>query len=181
MESWFNNVKCDSHKDVMKHFFHDDRWAPSFHWHLRYGPGHIFGPPGSRYFRSNRGIPCHVCEVSFRAEKDLIRHLGIFHTGASFTRTPNSKFCYKVDLSRISCTKYKDTVDILLPNKTRTKRSTKSKLKSTQPKPVQPEFDKPKSKRMYKSKETLKNPKPKDALKARRVPKPTKDVKRRRS
>ena len=177
-----SNVQCDSYKDVMKNYSHDERFAPSFCWHLSYGPGHIFGPPGSRYFRSNWGIPCQVCEVTFCAEKELVRHLRVFHTGVKHTRTPNLIYCYKVDLAKVADTQFKDTLNILLHDENRTKRSTKFKLKSTQPKPVQPESDNPKSKKVSKSKEASKKPsKSKDIPKAKKALKPRKDVKQKES
>ena len=172
MESWLTSVKCNNHKDVMKFAFHDDRWASSFNWHLKYGPGHVFGRPGSRYFRSNRKIPCYLCEASFRAEKDLVRHLRLFHVGASYTRAPISKFCFKVNLSKISYTKYKDTASILLPKKVKKCLSTGSK-KMAQPKCVKKSKSKPKK--------ITESSKSANVLKAKKVLKTTEDVKQRKS
>ena len=94
----------------------------------------------------------------FRAEKEMVRHVRVKHPGESYVRTPNLEYCFKVDLTKVAEFKYEDTFDCLLPNEDRTKKkkSTKSKLKSTQPKPAHLESAKPKPKRTPKPKETPK-------------------------
>ena len=153
-----SNVQCDSHKDVKKNYSHDERYAPSFRWHSVYGPGHIFGPKSSRYFRSSLGIPCpmELCKVCFKTEKELVRHLRIFHDSTDYVRTPNLIFCRRIDLTKVASTLPKNTEDIVLPPESRTRKSTKSKIKSTQYKPVQPGSSNSESKKMSKAKNTSK-------------------------
>ena len=119
----------------------DDRWAPSFRWHLKYGPGHLFGkPPGSEYYRSNRGIKCRLCTTKFGAEKEMVRHMRYQHPGKGYVRTPNSKYCFRVDITKITGDNYERTPGFLLPNedKSKKKKSTKSKPEPTQPEPDHP-------------------------------------------
>ena len=135
---------CDNYKDVMENYFPDDRLSPSFRWHLKHGPGHLFGkPPGSEYYRSNRGIKCRLCTTKTRAEKEMVRHMKFKHPGEMCVRTPNSKYCFRVDLTKVRPDNYDKTPGFLLPNKVKSKK----KRKSTKPQPKPKETPKPKKAR----------------------------------
>ena len=147
---------CDNYKDVMENYFPDDRWSPSFRWHLKHGPGHLFGkPPGSECYRSNRGIKCRLCVTKFRAEKEMVRHMKFKHPGEDYVRTPNSKYCFRVDLTKVTADNYEKTREFLLPNKVKSKKrkSTKSKPEPTQPEPK--ETPKPKKDRKQRKSKRL--------------------------
>ena len=111
--------KCKNYKNVMKNFT-DDRMSPTFRWHLRYGPGHLFGKlPGSKYFRSSLGIKCTqpMCETMCRAEKEVVRHYKFQHPGKKFKRTPNSKYCFEIDTRMVEEGNYDRTIDFIISNK----------------------------------------------------------------
>ena len=121
---------CKNYKAVIDNFS-DDRLSPSFMWHLKHGPGHLFGKlPGSEYYRSNRGIKCSqpTCKTTFGAEKEMVRHMKYQHPGKSYKRTPNSRYCFRVDITKITDDNYDKTQDFLLPNVDKSKKkSDKSK------------------------------------------------------
>ena len=111
--------KCKNYISVMKNFV-DDRMSPTFRWHLKYGPGHLFGKlPGSKYFRSSLGIKCPqpTCEMMCRAEKEVVRHYKYKHPGKKFKRTKNSKYCFEIDTRMVEEGNYDRTVDFIISNK----------------------------------------------------------------
>ena len=131
-----NNVQCNNAVDVKDNYSNDERYAPTFRWHTLYGPGHILGPVGSKYFRSSVGIPCTLrqqCRVLLKTEKELVRHLKGVHKSKNYQRTPNLKFCRRVDLTKVATTPVENTEDILLPLDGRKRRS-KNEVKSDQSK-----------------------------------------------
>ena len=110
--------KCKNYTSVMKNFV-DDRMSPSFRWHKKYGPGHLFGkPPGSKYFRSSLGIQCPqpMCKTMCRAEKEVVRHYKFKHSGMKFKRTKNSEYCFRIDTSMVEEGNYDRTVDFIISN-----------------------------------------------------------------
>ena len=71
------------------------------------------------YFRSNLGIKCSqpTCETTCGAEKEMVRHFKYQHPGKKFKRTPNSKYCFEIDISKVEDGNYDKTRDFTISNK----------------------------------------------------------------